>query len=105
MTVDPTTNFSRKNAFEKQTKGNQQKTSLITPTWMQQDKNRDEEKLKMFKGRPMYYSNARCERNRVILADTMNPPKSIFNIGTMRHNVLTATEAKTITRNMADDTL
>jgi hypothetical protein len=43
---------------------------------------RDEEKLRMFKPRPLFGKNTRCETSRVIMADAVDHPgKSIFNIG------------------------
>lgn len=41
LTVDPNT-MSRKNAFEKETKGNLHKTSHMSPSWMQTEAKRDE---------------------------------------------------------------
>ncbi len=37
--------------------------------------------------------NVRCESNRLYLADRVEPPKSIFNLGQIRHNVSTKEEA------------
>ena len=48
----------------------------------------------MFRARPVYESNTRCEKNRVLLADAKEPPKSIFNIGQLRHNVMSHDESQ-----------
>ena len=73
--------MSRKNAFEKKAKGDIHKTSLMSPPWMQTQAKRDDEKLTMFKARPLYEHNTRGEKNRVLLADSKEPPKSIYNLG------------------------
>ena len=80
LTVDPMT-FSRKNAFEKRMKGNLHKTSHMSPSWMHTDAQRDEEKLKQFKPMTVKRQNLRCESNRLYLADRIELPKSVFNLG------------------------
>ena len=42
----------------------------------------------MFKGVSAQRKNLRCESNRVIIAEKNDLPKSIFNIGQYRHNVM-----------------
>lgn len=56
-------------------------TSEMSPAWMIGTAIRDEEKLKMFKPRPLHGRNTRCETSRVIFADINEPKKSIFNLG------------------------
>lgn len=68
LTVNPNT-MSRKNAFEKQRKGNLHQSSVMSPSWMHSDAKRDEESQKLFKSKPLYGQNLRIEKNRVILAD------------------------------------
>lgn len=80
LTVDPNT-MSRKNAFEKETKGNLHKTSHMSPSWMQTEAKRDEVQMKQFKPLTVKRQNIRCESNRLFLADKQEPPKSIFNLG------------------------
>lgn len=83
--------MSRKNA--QYTIGNMHKTSHISPSWMQTDAIRDEEQLKLFKPFTVKRQNVRCESNRLFLADKQEPPKSIFNLGQIRHNLLTKDDA------------
>ena len=54
---------------------------------MQTEAHKDEAKIKLFHPRSMYGSNVRSEKNRVILADRNELPKSIYNLGQLRHNV------------------
>lgn len=50
---------------------------------------------KMFKPQAVIGSNARIENKRVILGETEQVPKSVFNIGQMRHNVIRMEELGT----------
>ena len=68
LTVDPT-NMSRKNAFEKKPKGDCHKISFMSPSWMHNSAQRDEDKFKMFMPRTLNANSGRGEPNRVILAD------------------------------------
>lgn len=90
--MDPVSQ-SRKNAFEKQARGNMHKTSHMSPSWMQTEAKRDEDKVKSFKPLTVKRQNLRCEENRLYLADKQEPPKSIFNLGQVRHNLMTKDEA------------
>jgi hypothetical protein len=85
ITVDPKT-MSSKDAFEKCKIGNVKKPSLMAPVWMQQEAKRDEERLNLFKVVSTNGSNMRIEKNRVVLSDKEDLPKSIFNSGSIRHN-------------------
>jgi hypothetical protein len=85
ITVDPKT-MSRKDAFEKRKICNVKKPSLMAPVWMQQEAKRDEERLNLFKVVSTNGSNMRIEKNRVVLSDKEDLPKSIFNSGSIRHN-------------------
>eukprot|EP00349_Pseudokeronopsis_sp_Brazil_P004311 CAMPEP_0202958458 /NCGR_PEP_ID=MMETSP1396-20130829/2799_1 /ASSEMBLY_ACC=CAM_ASM_000872 /TAXON_ID= /ORGANISM="Pseudokeronopsis sp., Strain Brazil" /LENGTH=139 /DNA_ID=CAMNT_0049676543 /DNA_START=619 /DNA_END=1038 /DNA_ORIENTATION=+ len=93
ITVNPET-LSRKNCFEKQAKANTRVASVMSPQWMQIPEQRDEAQIKAFKVRPMYGSNTRCEKNRAIFADRQEPPRSIFSIGNVRHNVISVSDQK-----------
>jgi hypothetical protein len=87
--------MSRKNAFEKKMRGDMHKTSLMSPSWMQNEsKPKDSEKFKMFKAMSAANKNLRCENKRVLIAEKNEPAKSIFSYGHMRHNVLTKAEAE-----------
>ena len=47
----------------------------------------DVKRLKMFKPTPTIGHNVNFEKNRVVLQETQQIPKSIFNINQMRHDV------------------
>jgi hypothetical protein len=81
--------LSRKNAFENKARGDVHKVSLMSPSWMQTTAHPDKEGIKHFRARTLYKHNTRGEENRVLLADAQNLPKSIFNLGSYRHNVMT----------------
>ncbi len=72
LTVDPTTQ-SRKNAFEKKSKGDLHQSSKMAPGWMHTQAKRDDILMKTFMNRPAENKNLRCEKNRVILADRDEP--------------------------------
>jgi hypothetical protein len=80
--------MNRREAYEKRRLTNIRKTSMMAPTWMQQQAQRDEHRLHMFKAVSTNGTNMRIERNRVILNDKEDIPKSIFNTGSIRHNML-----------------
>ena len=61
----------------------------MSPSWMQTTAHADKEGVKHFRARTLYKHNTRGEENRVLLADAQNIPKSIFNLGQYRHNVMT----------------
>ena len=48
---------------------------------MQTSAEKDKEQVKLFHARSMFGTNVRTEKNRVILADRTDVPKSIFNLG------------------------
>ncbi|CDW77658.1 UNKNOWN [Stylonychia lemnae] len=93
LTVDPNT-MSRKNAFEKQLKGNLHKTSHMSPQWMQTEAKRDEAQFQSYKPQTVKRQNIRCESSRLFLSEKYDMPKSVFNIGQIRHNLLTKEEAQ-----------
>ena len=64
----------------------------MAPNWMQTEAKRDEERFNMFKVVSTNGGNMRIEKNRVILNDKNDPPKSIFNTGSIRHNFKQAPE-------------
>lgn len=86
ITVDPET-MNRREAFEKRRLSNIRKTSMMAPTWMQCEQKRDEERMKLFKVVSTNGKNMRIEKNRVILSDKEDLPKSVFNTGSIRHNM------------------
>jgi hypothetical protein len=92
LTVNPD-NMSRKNAFEKKQKEDMHKTSFMSPQWMHTQAKRDEENHKQFKAQSVFRQNIRAENNRVFLSDAKELPKSIFNIGSVRHNVMSLGDA------------
>ena len=92
LTVDPQT-MSRKECYENRKRTDIQKPSLMAPQWMQVESKRDEERLKMFKVVSTNGGNMRIERNRVILTDKEDLPKSIFNAGSIRHNFIQKPDA------------
>ena len=87
LTVDPALQ-SRKNAFENKMRGDAHKVSLMSPSWMQTLFKADRGEIKKFKGRVLHEQNTRCEENRVLLADSKDPPRSVFSIGGLRHNMM-----------------
>jgi hypothetical protein len=87
LTVDPET-LSRKMAIEKSTKINVRQTSKLAPPWMITDAQADLKRQKMFKPTSVVGHNVRFEKNRVVLAETEQVPKSIFNINQLRHDVM-----------------
>jgi hypothetical protein len=87
ITVDPKT-MNRSEALEKKHIGDVKKPSLMAPQWMQVQHKRDEERMNMFKVVSTNGSNMRIERNRVILTDKEDIPKSIYNTGSARHNFI-----------------
>ncbi|CDW85700.1 UNKNOWN [Stylonychia lemnae] len=86
LTVDPSTQ-SRKNAFDKQVKGNMHKSSNLSPQWMQTEATPDVKQAKIFKAQSLNRQNVRGENSRVLLAEPSQNTRSIFNIGQMRHNL------------------
>jgi hypothetical protein len=54
---------------------------------------RDEENFNSFKAKSGFGQNIRAGTNRVYLSDAKEQPKSIFNIGQVRHNVMTTQDA------------
>jgi hypothetical protein len=55
---------------------------------MQCHAHRDEDRMNMFKPVSTNGKNMRIEKNRVLLSDKDDIPKSIFNTGSIRHNML-----------------
>jgi len=49
--------------------------------------------------------NVRAENNRVLIAEPNNVPKSIFNIGQMRHNLTTKEDVKKYGGNVLESTI
>ena len=47
----------------------------------------DVNRLKMFKATPVIGHNVNMEKNRVYLQEKDQPGKSVFNIGSLRHDV------------------
>ncbi|TNV83543.1 hypothetical protein FGO68_gene10619 [Halteria grandinella] len=93
ITVDAKT-LNRQDALEKRPKGDVKKPSLMAPQWMQTTGVRDEKRYNAFK---VASTNAvggamRIEKNRVILTDKEDLPKSLFNAGSVRHNFIQAPE-------------
>ncbi len=76
--------MNRRDPYEKRKLENIRKTSAMAPTWMQCNAKRDEDRLKLFKPISTNGSNMRIERNRVILTDANDIPKSVFNTGSIR---------------------
>ncbi len=60
---------------------------MMAPNWMQCEAKRDEDRLNLFKVVSTNGKNMRIEKNRIILADKEDLPKSIFNTGSVRHNM------------------
>ena len=92
LTVDPVT-LSRKMAIEKSQKINVRNTSKLAPPWMITDQSPDVKTQKMFKKQSVVGHNVRFENNRIVLAETNQVPKSIFNINQMRHDVMRPEDA------------
>ena len=69
----------------------------MAPGWMLTDAKADKAQFKVFGNTAAENKNIRCENNRVILRDRDEPAKSIFNVGQVRHNVMTKEEAQKIT--------
>lgn len=91
LTVDPET-LDRKHAIEKDTKINIRNTSKLAPPWMITDQVRDEKRFRMFKPLPVIGHNVNLEPKRVLLGDATQIRKSIFNVDTLRHNVVNLEE-------------
>lgn len=87
LTVDPET-LDRQHAIEKDTKINIRQTSKLAPPWMiTSERPPDSKRRKLFKPTAVVGHNVNYEKNRVILAETEQVPKSIFNINQLRHDV------------------
>lgn len=88
ITVDAKT-LNRQEALEKRPKGDVKKPSLMAPQWMQPKGVRDEKRYNTFK---VLSTNAigggTIPKNRVILTDKEDPPRSLFNAGSVRHNFM-----------------
>ena len=61
---------------------------MMAPTWMQTQATRDEERLNLFKAVSTNGKNMRIEKNRVVLAEKEELPKSVWNTGSIRHNMI-----------------
>ena len=75
-------------AIEKSTKLNVRNTSKLAPPWMITDQQADVKTQKMFKKQSVVGHNVRFETNRIVLAETNQIPKSVFNINQLRHDVM-----------------
>ena len=60
----------------------------MAPNWMQTEGKRDEERFNLFKAVSTNGGNYRIQKNRTILNDKEDPPRSIFNTGSVRHNII-----------------
>ena len=80
-------------AIEKSQKINVRNTSKLAPPWMITDQSPDVKTQKMFKKQSVVGHNVRFENNRIVLAETNQVPKSIFNINQMRHDVMRPEDA------------
>jgi hypothetical protein len=80
--------MNRRDAFEKRRLSNIRKTSMMAPPWMQTQATRDEERLHLFKAVSTNGKNMRIEKNRVVLAEKEELPKSVWNTGSIRHNMI-----------------
>jgi hypothetical protein len=87
LTVDPE-NMNRRDAFEKRRLSNIRQTSVMAPQWMITQAKPDQERLKLFQAVSTNGKNMRIEKNRVILNDREDLPKSVWNTGSIRHNML-----------------
>lgn len=93
ITVAPD-NLSRKKPIEKQFQASDNtKTSVLTPSWMKIDAPNRVQGDTM-KGRVEKFG-LREESNRTFLTDKQQPGKSIFSIGSVRHNVHSKAMAST----------
>ena len=61
---------------------------MMAPPWMQTQAKRDEERLNQFKAVSTNGKNLRIEKNRVILTEKEDLPKSVWNTGSIRHNMI-----------------
>ena len=80
----------RKHPIEKQTLGDVKKVNVLSPVWMQVEHKAPDSD-------PMIPTSVkhgvRHETNRTFLVEKKQPRRSIFALGTMRHNVPTKAEA------------
>lgn len=67
-------------AIEKSQKINVRNTSKLAPPWMITDQSPDVKTQKMFKKQSVVGHNVRFENNRIVLGETNQVPKSVFNI-------------------------
>ena len=92
ITVTPK-NKNRKKPVEKYgVSGDAAQTSKLTPNWMQCKHPKN--KTDTMKAVIPVTSNLRAEQKRTYLVDRQAPPKSIWSIGDVRHNVHTAEQAQ-----------
>ena len=61
---------------------------MMAPPWMQTTAKRDEERLNLFMPVSTNGKNMRIEKNRVVLAEKEELPKSVWNTGSVRHNMI-----------------
>lgn len=60
----------------------------MAPPWMQTTAKRDEERLNLFMPVSTNGKNMRIEKNRVVLGEKAELPKSVWNTGSVRHNMI-----------------
>ena len=89
ITVAPE-NQNRKHPMEKDKLEDFSKTNKLSPEWMQTNHEKPGTDPLKAVG---CYNNARKERARLIIAEKVQPPRSVFNIGTFRHNVANEEQA------------
>ena len=80
--------MNRRESYEKRKLANIRMTSAMAPTWMQCEAKRDNQRFQLFKPISTNGTNMRIEKKRVILQDKEELPKSIFNTGSIRHNMI-----------------
>jgi hypothetical protein len=87
ITVSPKT-MNRKEPIEKIRLGDASKVNVLSPTWMQVTHEKPgPDPLRVIGAMAKDGVIVKAENNRTILVEKSQPKRSIFNIGSFRHNV------------------
>jgi len=80
--------MNRKQPIEKERLGDASKVNVLSPTWMQVTHEKPgPDPLKLIGAKTEDGIIVKAENNRTILVEKNQPKRSIFNIGSFRHNV------------------